>query len=101
VHDASVLKAFSSHFAIAYLVRNGTDGWRSLGGVLFCFTGVEAIYADLGALSRRAIQLSWLMFAFPCLLLGYIGQAAYLADDSSAYTNPFFNTVPPGMFYPS
>jgi K+ transporter len=49
VHDASVLKAFSPHFAIAYLVRNGTDGWRSLGGVLLCFTGVEAIYADLGA----------------------------------------------------
>ena len=101
MHDASVLKAFSPHFAIAYLVRNRTEGWRSLGGVLLCFTGVEAIYADLGALSRRAIQISWLAFAFPCLLLGYIGQAAYIADDPSAYTNPFFNTVPPGMFYPS
>ena len=32
--DHSVLKAFSPYFAGAYLVRNGTDGWRSLGGIL-------------------------------------------------------------------
>lgn len=101
MHDASVLRAFSPHFAISYLVRNGTDGWRSLGGVLLCFTGVEALYADLGAFTRRAVQFSWLIFAFPCLLLGYIGQAAYISDDPSAWSNPFFNTVPPGMFYPS
>jgi KUP system potassium uptake protein len=100
MYDASILKAFSPNFAIVYLVRNGSDGWKLLGGVLLCFTGVEALYADLGAFSRRAVQFSWLMFAFPCLLLGYIGQAAYLADDPSTWTNPFFNTVPPGMFIP-
>jgi K+ transporter len=33
--------------------------------------------------------------------LKYIGQAAYISDIPSAYSNPFFNTVPPGMFYPS
>jgi len=43
------------------------------------FTGVEALFADLGAFSRRAIQLSWLCYAFPCLLLAYVGQAAYIA----------------------
>ena len=36
-----------------------------LGGVLLAFTGVEALFADLGAFSRRAIQLSWFGFAFP------------------------------------
>jgi KUP system potassium uptake protein len=30
-HDHSVLKAFSPYFAGNYLVRNGTDGWKSLG----------------------------------------------------------------------
>ncbi len=49
-----------------------------LGGVLLSFTGVEALFADLGAFSRRAIQLSWLCYTFPCLLLAYIGQAAYI-----------------------
>lgn len=99
--DHSVLKAFSPYFAGEYLVRNGTDGWKSLGGILLCFTGVEALFADLGAFSRPAIQISWLIFAFPCLLLAYVGQAAFISVTPSAYANPFFNSVPPGTFWPS
>lgn len=100
-YDHSVLKAFSPYFAGAYLVRNGHQGWKSLGGLLLAFTGVEALFADLGAFSRRAIQLSWLCLAYPCLLIAYIGQAAFISTDAAgtAYTNPFFNTVPPGSFY--
>ena len=99
--DHSVLKAFSPYFAGAYLVRNGEAGWKSLGGLLLAFTGVEALFADLGAFSKRAIQLSWLAFAFPCLLLAYIGQAAHISHDVTqvAYSNPFFHTVIPGTFY--
>ena len=100
-YDHSVLKAFSPYFAGAYLVRNGTEGWRALGGILLAFTGVEALFADLGAFSMRAIQLSWLCYTFPCLLLGYIGQAAYMSVIPDAWSNPFFNTVPPGTLYPS
>ena len=51
--DHSVLKAFSPYFAGAYFVRNKTDGWKSLGGILLAFTGVEALFADLGAFTRR------------------------------------------------
>jgi len=82
LHDHTVLKAFSPHFAINYLVRNGEEGWRSLGGLLLAFTGVEALFADLGAFSKRAVQISWLGFSFPCLLLAYIGQAAYISQVS-------------------
>ena len=99
--DHTVLKAFSPSFAFQYLARNGTDGWRSLSGILLAFTGVEALFADLGAFSQRAIQLSWLCFAFPCLLLAYAGQAAFISINPDAYSNPFFNCVPPGMLYPS
>lgn len=99
--DYTVLKAFSPSFAFQYLIRNKTDGWRSLGGVLLAFTGVEALFADLGAFSRRAIQLSWLCYTFPCLLLAYIGQAAYISFHPGAYANSFFAAVPPGMLYPS
>ena len=99
--DHSVLKAFSPGFAFEFLIRNKTSGWRMLGGVLLAFTGVEALFADLGAFSRRAIQLSWLCYAFPCLLLAYIGQAAHISVHEGAYTNPFFNSVPPGTLYPS
>lgn len=99
--DHTVLKAFSPFFAISYLQRGGTEGWKSLGGLLLAFTGVEALFADLGAFSKRAIQISWLSLAYPCLLLAYIGQAAYISQDTSgtAWTNPFFATIPPGTLY--
>ncbi|KKY28925.1 putative potassium transporter [Diplodia seriata] len=100
-YDASVLKAFSPYFAGRFFVRNKTDGWLSLGGILLAFTGVEALFADLGAFSQRAIQLSWLCLAYPCLLIAYIGQAAYISENEGAFSNPFFESVPPGMFYPS
>ena len=99
--DDSVLKAFNPVLGFEYLIRHKTDGWRSLGGVLLAFTGVEALFADLGAFSRKAIQISWLCYTFPCLLLAYIGQAAYISVHPEAYSNPFFNSVPPGTLYPS
>lgn len=101
MHDHTVLKAFSPHFAFTYLIRNGYEGWKSLGGLLLAFTGVEALFADLGAFSKRAIQISWLFLAYPCLIFAYAGQAAFIANDKSetAFTNPFFYTVPPGSFY--
>ena len=99
--DHSVLKAFSPYFAFSYLVRNQTHAWRSLGGILLSFAGVEALFADLGAFSMRAIQISWLGWTYPCLLLSYIGQAAYLSVYPAAYTNPLFNSVPPGMTIPT
>lgn len=90
VYDHTVLKAFSPHYAFLYLVRNRTDGWRSLGGLLLAFTGVEALFADLAAFGRRAIQLSWLCLAFPCLLFAYAGQAAFISQDATgtAYVRP-------------
>ncbi|KAJ6096864.1 potassium transporter [Penicillium sp. IBT 16267x] len=100
-YDASVFKAFSPYFAGAFLVRNGYNGWMQLGGILLAFTGVETLFADLGAFNRQAVQISWCCYAYPCLLMGYIGQAAYISVIPSAWENPFYLTVPPGMIWPS
>jgi KUP system potassium uptake protein len=53
MYDSSVLKAFSPYFAGSFLMRNGKDGWLQLGGILLAFTGVETLFADLGAFSQR------------------------------------------------
>ncbi|TQB71875.1 hypothetical protein MPDQ_007249 [Monascus purpureus] len=100
-YDASVFKAFSPYFAGHFLEANGRSGWLQLGGIILAFTGVETLFADVGAFSRRAVQISWLCFAYPCLLFSYIGQAAHISVVPSAYANPFYLTVPPGMLYPS
>jgi KUP system potassium uptake protein len=67
-----------------------------MGGILLAFTGVEALFADIGAFSRRAVQISWLGYAYPCLLLAYTGQAAFISVDPEAFRNPFYNCVPKG-----
>ncbi|EGO52014.1 hypothetical protein NEUTE1DRAFT_149642 [Neurospora tetrasperma FGSC 2508] len=99
--DWTVLKAFSPYFAFQFFIEHKKRAWRMLGGVLLSFTGVEALFADLGAFSLHAIQLSWMCYTYPCLLLAYIGQAAYISHHPDAYTNPFFNAAPPGTLYPS
>jgi KUP system potassium uptake protein len=82
--DSSVSTAFSPYFIDFYFVRNGTQGWKSLRGILLAFTVAEALFVDLGAFTWRAVQLSWLCFAYPCLLLAYIGQVAYISHDRTA-----------------
>ncbi|KAI1637957.1 potassium uptake protein [Biscogniauxia mediterranea] len=101
MYDHSVLKAFSPYYAIHFFMEKKTEAWKMLGGILLAFTGVEALFADLGAFSMRAIQISWLSWCYPCLLLAYIGQAAYISVHPAAYSNPFYKSVPPGMLYPS
>ncbi|EZF83500.1 potassium uptake protein [Trichophyton rubrum MR1459] len=101
LYDHTVLKAFSPTYAISFLLRNGLSGWRSLGGVLLSFTGVEALFADLGAFSAKAIRFSWLCFALPCLLIIYSGQAAYISEHLDAFENPLFKSVPPGLYWPT
>lgn len=100
-YDAGVFKAFDPGCGFLFLIRHGEEGWKKLGGILLCFTGLEALFADLGAFSRRAVQISWLVYTFPCLLLAYIGQAAYISVHPEAYDNPFFNAAPPGTIYPA
>lgn len=100
-YDYTILKAFNPYYAFEYLIRNGEEGWRSLGGILLAFTGVEALFADVGAFSQRAVQLSWLCYTFPCLLLAYTGQAAYISVYPDAYSNPFYNAAPTGWVIPS
>lgn len=101
VFDWTVLKAFNPGYGFEFLARHKTDGWRMLGGVLLSFTGVEALFADLGAFSKAAIRISWLGWAFPCIILAYTGQAAYISVHPAAYANSFFNAAPPGTLYPA
>ncbi|KAF2682249.1 potassium transporter [Lentithecium fluviatile CBS 122367] len=100
-YDYTILKAFNPYYGFDYLIRNKYEGWRSLGGILLAFTGVEALFADIGAFSRQAVQISWLGYAFPCLLLAYSGQAAFISEHPDAYSNPFYNCVPKGWLIPS
>jgi KUP system potassium uptake protein len=75
--------------------------WEPLAGGMI----PEHLHATQGATPcqntdrNRAIRISWLCFAYPCLLFAYIGQAAYISANPGAYSNPFFNSTPPRLFW--
>ncbi|KAF3431734.1 hypothetical protein FNV43_RR26470 [Rhamnella rubrinervis] len=56
-------------------------------------TGAEAMFADLGHFSVRAIQIAFTSVVFPCLL-AYMGQAAYLMKYRDSAHRIFYDSVP-------
>ncbi|KAK6916120.1 Potassium transporter [Dillenia turbinata] len=99
-YDSSVLRAFNPVHIYYFFKRNSTKAWLSLGGCLLCATGSEAMFADLCYFSVRSIQLAFVFLVLPCLLLGYLGQAAYLMENQGNYEQVFFSSVPSGAFWP-
>ncbi|PQQ01087.1 potassium transporter 7 [Prunus yedoensis var. nudiflora] len=99
-YDSSVLKAFNPVHIYYFFKRNSTKGWYSLGGCLLCATGSEAMFADLCYFSVRSVQLTFVLLVLPCLMLGYLGQAAYLMENPAAAEQAFFSSIPSGLFWP-
>jgi len=93
-----VLAAFNPLRALDTLRRCGWSSMFLMGGVVLAVTGVEALYADMGHFSRRAISLAWHFVALPALLLNYLGQAALAVKSPAAFAagTPFFAMVPRG-----
>ncbi|PHT98044.1 Potassium transporter 7 [Capsicum chinense] len=99
-YDSRVWRAFNPVHIYYYFKRNSTKAWYSLGGCLLCATGSEAMFADLCYFSVRSVQLTFMFLVLPCLLLGYLGQAAYLMENHADTTQAFFSSVPSGAFWP-
>lgn len=85
-----VLSAVNPVHAFYFLSAHGIGVVFVLGAVVLAITGVEALFADMGHFGRKAIQLSWYAFVFPCLLLNYFGQGARLLDSTPIPNNHVF-----------
>ncbi|CAK0781036.1 K(+):H(+) symporter Kup [Gammaproteobacteria bacterium] len=95
-----VLAALDPRHGLHYFTRHGREGGFILGAVVLAFTGAEALYADMGHFSRRAIRIAWLSLVLPALMLNYFGQGALLLRDPSAVENPFYRLAPAWGLYP-
>ncbi|KAK8299851.1 hypothetical protein V6Z12_D05G348600 [Gossypium hirsutum] len=80
--------------------KNSKDAWSALGGCILCITGAEAMFADLGHFSVPAIQIAFTFVVFPCLLLAYMGQAAFLMKYPESSDRIFYDSVPESLFWP-
>ncbi len=97
-----VFKAFNPYYAIRFLTTYPHGFWL-LGSVFLCTTGAEALYSDLGHCGRGNIRVSWI-FVKTCLILNYLGQAAWLLSNykDTIITeemitngfNPFYGVMP-------
>ena len=56
-----VFKAISPHYAFQYFYSTGKASWVSLNGILLCVSGSEALFADMGHFSHRAISVSTIL----------------------------------------
>src|SRR6185312_7117858 len=92
--DPSVLLAINPYYAVYYLATTPSGAFVTVGAVFLAVTGAEALYVDLGHFGRRPIVLTWFSIVFPCLLLCYFGQGAFVLSHGGKPSNPFFQMMP-------
>ncbi|KAF7829372.1 putative potassium transporter 12 [Senna tora] len=85
---------FAANAAVPYHQR---EKWKTSNlpiYLAFYSLGAEAMFADLGHFSVPAIQIAFTAVVFPCLLLAYMGQAAYLMKYPYTHGRIFYQSVP-------
>ncbi len=88
--DPEILLAVNPLYMARFLDHEPVVSLAIIGGVFLCVTGAESVYADLGHFGRRPIVLAWLSIVFPCLLLNYVGQGAFVLAHEGEVGHPFF-----------
>ncbi|CAN6269250.1 unnamed protein product [Urochloa humidicola] len=101
-YNNSVLKAYNPVYVYRFFRRRwNSDIWTSLGGVMLSVTGTEALYADLCHFPVLAIQIAFTLIVFPCLLLAYTGQAAYIISHKQHVVDAFYRSIPDAIYWPA
>jgi KUP system potassium uptake protein len=92
----AILKSLNPLYAYRFLADYPHGFWL-LGAVFLATTGAEALYSDLGHCGRKNIRITWALVKV-CLMLNYMGQAAWIMNlgENSLLEgrNPFFEIMP-------
>ncbi|KAL6925425.1 hypothetical protein ACO0SA_000020 [Hanseniaspora valbyensis] len=94
-YDTTVLKSLNPAYAVKFLHKKS---FFELGSVLLSITGCEAMFADVGHFNQISIQCTLIFFVYPCLMVTYLGQTAFLLNNNDADTisELFYNSIPGG-----
>lgn len=97
----SVLQALNPLFGFGFLFNHFGIAFVVMGAVFLAVTGAEALYVDLGHFGRKPIVLAWFSLVFPCLLLNYFGQGAFVLNAGiENVASPFFQMQPEWALLP-
>jgi KUP system potassium uptake protein len=95
-----ILLGLNPVYGFNLFAHNWLLGVAVLGSVFLVVTGAEALFADLGHFGKGPIRAGWLLVAFPCLMLNYLGQGALVLANPEAAENPFFRMIPEQVYWP-
>ncbi|XVE67596.1 hypothetical protein DITRI_Ditri09bG0000600 [Diplodiscus trichospermus] len=98
--NPKIVRAISPFYIIKFFRETGNDGWISLGGILLSITGTEAMFADLGHFTALSIRLAFAFVIYPCLVVQYMGQAAFLSRNLQSIPKSFYDSIPGPVFWP-
>ena len=94
IGNPSVLHALNPWLGIHFMLTHGGLAIVVAGAIFLAVTGAEALYVDLGHFGRKPIIAAWVGLVFPCLLLNYFGQGAFVLTAVNEHSNPFFQMQP-------
>ena len=94
-----ILISISPTFAIELAATHPWIAFVSLGSIVLCVTGAEALYADMGHFGKGPIRMAWAGVSI-CLLCSYFGQGALLLSSPSSLDNLFFKMAPDWALFP-
>ncbi|KAL2924869.1 Potassium transporter 7 [Bienertia sinuspersici] len=92
--NSHIYHALSPYYIYKFFKETPKVGWTSIGGLLLCITGSEAMFVDLGYFSTASLRVSFSCLVYPCLILQYMGQAAFLSKNNSSVASPFYSSIP-------
>lgn len=97
----AVLAALNPFLGVGFLATHIGIAFVVVGAIFLAVTGAEALYVDLGHFGRRPIVIAWFGLVFPCLLLNYFGQGAFvLSVGVENVDSPFFEMQPEWALLP-
>ncbi|MBJ7577053.1 potassium transporter Kup [Devosia sp. MC532] len=97
----AILWALNPLLGIEFLVTHLGIAFVVMGAIFLAVTGAEALYVDLGHFGRKPIVLAWFGLVFPCLLLNYFGQGAYVLHTGvNNVVSPFYEMQPEWALLP-
>ncbi|EOX94805.1 Potassium transporter, putative [Theobroma cacao] len=98
--DPLIVKAINPQYIIAYFRRNKKAAWISLGDIILCIIGAEALFADVGHFTVLSVQITRCTIVYPTILLAYTGQASFLRKHQHCGADAFYKSVPGPLYWP-
>ncbi|WMV40858.1 hypothetical protein MTR67_034243 [Solanum verrucosum] len=100
IWNPKIVHALSPYYIIKFFRETRKHGWFSLGGVLLSVAGTEAMFADLGHFTSCSMRIAFSFLVYPCLVVQYMGQAAFLSKNLASIPDSFYNSIPDSVYWP-